>query len=123
MLLSLLVFMAVEAMQPASLPCAVEDAKMLTGRVVRYERLKMKTTIRLRNDARAFEDITLHHAKNGDPTSFFLINEQPFTRADWKRVEARKGMLWPAMRARVWMCGGGEVIIDWRPDETALAVK
>ena len=123
MLLSLLVFMAVEAMKPASLPCPTEEAKALSGRVVRYERTKTKTTIRIRNDARTFEDITVQHPKSGDPTPFYLINQQPFTRADWKRVEARKGMLWPAMRAHVWVCNTGEVLIDWRPDETALAVK
>jgi hypothetical protein len=124
MFLTLLMLMVVpEAMTPSNLPCAITEARALSGRVMRYERSRAKTVIRIRTDARTFEDITLHHPKNGDPTLFFLINHQPFTRADWRRLEARKGMLWPAMRAHVWICGSGDVIIDWQPDEAALVVK
>lgn len=124
MLLTLLVLMAApEVMTPSNLPCAITEARVLSGRVMRYERTRAKTVIRIRTDARTFEDITLQHPKNADPAPFFLINHQPFTRADWRRVEARKGMLWPAMRAHIWICGNGDMIIDWQPDETALAVK
>ena len=124
MVLALLVLMAFpDAMTPSNFVCTSGEAKTFSGRVMRYERSRAKTVIRIRTDARTFEEVTIQHPKSGDPSSSYLINQQPFTRNDWRRVEARKGMLWPAMRAHVSMCASGEVLVDWRPDESAIAVK
>ena len=124
MVLALLVFLAFpDTMTLPNLTCASGETRTFSGRVMRYERTRTKTVIRIRTDARTFEEVTIQHPKSGDPSSSYLINQQPFTRNDWKRVEARKGMLWPAMRAHVSSCASGEVLIDWRPDETAIAVK
>ena len=116
MLLALLALMAIpDAAMPPALPCAVHETKTIAGRVMRYDRSRTKTVLRIRTDARTFEDVTIQHPK-GDPSPVYLINQRPFARGDWKKLEARKGFLWPAMRATVMLCPGGEAIVDWHPD-------
>ena len=106
---------------PPSLRCPRDNTTSFTGRVLAYRRTPGRVLIRVRTDEETTEQFTLTHPKRGDAASLFLIDGQPFTKGDWRRVEARAGRLRPNMRATVWACyEGGEPKaekIDWRPAE------
>lgn len=104
---------------PPSLRCPRDHTTSFTGRVLAYRRTPGRVFIRVRTDEETTEQFTLAHPKRGDAASLFLIDGQPFTKGDWKRVEARAGKLRPGMRATVWACYEGDQPkaerIDWRP--------
>ena len=106
---------------PPSLRCPRDNTTSFTGRVLAYRRTPGRVLIRVRTDEETTEQFTLTHPKRGDAASLFLIDGQPFTKGDWKRIEARAGRLRPNMRATVWACyEGGQPKaerIDWRPSE------
>jgi hypothetical protein len=104
---------------PPSLRCPRDDTTSFTGRVLLYRRTPGRVLIRVRTDEETTEQFTLTHPKRGDAARLFLIDGQPFTKGDWKRIEARAGRLRPDMRATVWACYEGDQPkaerIDWRP--------
>ena len=38
---------------------------------------------------------------------------EPFTPAEWSRIESRKGVLREGTRASAWVCADGRVMVDW----------
>lgn len=104
-------------MPPAQIRCKADDVTVYFGRVISYTRTKTKTTLRIRTDYDTTETVTLAHPKNGDPSRWFLVTREPFRAADWKKIEVRRGVLRPGMRAHAWVCKDWKAIIDWRPDE------
>ncbi|HEX8155419.1 MAG TPA: rhodanese-like domain-containing protein, partial [Thermoanaerobaculia bacterium] len=101
-------------MPPAEIRCKADDVTVYNGRVISYSRTASRTTLKIRTDYDTTEVATI---KSSDPSRFFLMMRKPFTAADWKRIEVRKGVLRPGMRAHAWVCTDGRTLIDWRPDE------
>lgn len=106
---------------PASLKCDRNDLTSYHGKVLAYRRRKGSTFLRIRTDFDTTETVTLRHAGTEDPSKFYLLNGDPFTRNDWRLIEKRKKVLKPGMHANVWVCRGNPAIqpvVDWRPDDT-----
>jgi hypothetical protein len=106
---------------PASLKCDRNDLTVYDGKVVRYSRRQGSTFLRVRTNFDTSEEITLRHRGTDDPSRFYLLNGQPFTKSDWQRIEKRKRVLKLGMRANVWVCRDNPAIpavVDWRPDDT-----
>lgn len=108
-------------MPPAGLKCDRNDLTSYHGRVLAYRRHKGSTFLRIRTDFDTTETVTLRHPGTDDPSKFYLLNGDPFTRNDWRRIEKSKTVLKPGLRANVWVCRGNSTIppvVDWRPDDT-----
>jgi hypothetical protein len=108
-------------MPPAGLKCDRNDLTSYDGKVLAYRRRKGSTFLRMRTNFDTTEAVTLRHPGTDDPSVFYLLNGEPFTRNDWRRIEKRKKVLRHGMRANVWVCRGNPAIqpvVDWRPDDT-----
>ena len=100
---------------PAILKCDRSDLTLYDGRVLTYRRRKGTTFLRVRTSFDTTEAVTIRHP--GDPSEFFLINGEPFTKADWRRIEKAKGVLRYGVKANVWVCRGNpkiQPVVDWR---------
>lgn len=93
---------------PAALACK-EGVTSYSGPVTHYRRLRGKTVLII-----AGKTVTLHHRGSDDPSRFFLVDGTPFRENDWNRVETRKGELLPGLTATVWICAGGDTVVDWK---------
>ena len=105
---------------PSALKCDRSDVTLYDGRVLTYRRRKGSTFLRVRTSFDTTEVVTIHHRGTDDPAAFFLLNGEVFGRSDWRKIERRKGVLRPGMRANAWVCRGNPAIqpvIDWRPDD------
>jgi hypothetical protein len=71
------------------------------------------TTLRIHTDEDTTEQVSLSHPGTDDPSAHFRMLGEPFTPADWSRVESRKGVLRAGTRAAAWVCSDGRVMIDW----------
>lgn len=103
---------------PATLECDRSDVTLYDGRVLAYRRRKGKTFLRVRTSFDTTEEVSIIHPGTEDPSKFYLINGEPFTREDWKRIERRKGVLRDGMRANIWVCRDNpsvQPVVDWRP--------
>lgn len=101
---------------PAVLRCDRSDLTLYDGRVLTYRRKKGSTFLRVRTSFETTEAVTIRHPA-GDPSDFYLINGEAFTRVDWSRIEKRKGVLKPGVKANVWVCRGNpkiQPVVDWR---------
>ena len=98
---------------PESFTCDRNNLTVYTGAVTGYQRRTGATTLRIRTDADTTEQVSLTHAGSDDPSRFFRMLGEPFTPADWSRIESRKGVLRPDTRAAAWVCGDGRVMVDW----------
>ena len=109
---------------PAAVSCDRNQLTSWTGVVSGYERNRGSTQIQVDTDAETVEKITLEHPGSKDPSGQFLLLGEPFKKSDWKKIEIRRGMLNPGMRATVWLCEDDEfqAIIDWRPGEAKIGV-
>lgn len=108
-------------MPPAQLKCDRNDLTLYDGRVLVYRRRRGSTFLRMRTTFDTTEDVTIRHPRTIDPSQFYLINGEAFTKDDWSRIEKRAGVLKPGMRANVWVCRGNaaiQPIVDWQPDDT-----
>ncbi len=106
---------------PAALKCDRSDVTLYDGRVLAYRRRKGKTFLRIRTSFDTTEEVTVLHPGTDDASKFYLINSEPFTRDDWRRIERRKGVLRNGMHANVWVCRDNpsiQPVVDWRPDRT-----
>ena len=56
---------------------------------------------------------TLRHPGTDDPSAHFRMLGEPFTAADWNRIEVKKGVLRDGTRAAAWVCSDGRVMVDW----------
>ena len=113
-------------MPPSGLKCDRNDLTVYDGKVLAYRRRKGTTFLRIRTNFDTTEVVTIRHSRTDDPSQFYLINGGPFTRSDWRRIERRKTVLKPGMRANVWVCRGNPAIqpvVDWRPDDTGANPK
>ncbi len=90
---------------PSAVSCERSQLTFYAGRVTRFAKTKVKTTITIATDWETTETAT---AKS----PLYLVNGDPMKSSDWKRVG--KGT-----RANVWVCrqAGIEPVIDWRPGE------
>lgn len=103
---------------PASLKCDRSDVTLYDGRVLAYRRQRGKTFLRVRTSFGTTEQVTIRHQGTDDPSKYYLINGEPFTRGDWKRIETRRGVLKNGMRANIWVCRDNpsvQPVVDWRP--------
>jgi hypothetical protein len=108
-------------MPPSRLKCDRNDLTLYDGRVLAYRRRKGSTFLRIRTNFDTTEEVTIRHPATDDPSKFYLINGEPFTPADWRRIERRSKVLRPGMRANVWVCRDNpaiQPIVDWQPDDT-----
>ena len=106
---------------PSALKCDRNDLTLYDGRVLTYRRRKGSTYLRIRTNFDTTEVVTIRHPATDDPSEFFLLNGESFTRSDWRRIAKGKNVLRPGIRANVWVCRGNPAIqpvVDWRPDDT-----
>jgi hypothetical protein len=108
-------------MPSSGLKCDRNDLTLYDGRVLAYRRRKGSTYLRIRTSFDTTEEVTIRHPATDDPSKFYLINGQPFTRSDWRRIERRQKVLKTGMRANVWVCRDNpsiQPVVDWQPDDT-----
>ena len=98
---------------PEAFACAPNDLTAYTGVVVRYQRERERTTLRIRTDWDTTEDVTVAHPGAADAAALYRYAGRPFTPADWVRIESSAGTLRPSTRATAWVCHDGKVLIDW----------
>ncbi|OGA98856.1 MAG: hypothetical protein A3E25_23575 [Burkholderiales bacterium RIFCSPHIGHO2_12_FULL_69_20] len=101
---------------PAEVDCPRDHLTVYIGQVQRYQRGPGRTTMRIRTDEATNETVTIAHPGSSDPSRWFLIERQPFTAADWARIEQRPGQLREGVRAAAWVCDDGRnPVVDWQP--------
>jgi hypothetical protein len=108
-------------MPSPELKCDRNDLTLYDGRVLSYRRRRGSTFLRIRTNFDTTEEVTIRHPATDDPSKFYLLNGQPFTKSDWRRIERRSKVLRPGMRANVWVCRDNptiQPIVDWQPDDT-----
>ena len=98
---------------PEAFACAANDLTAYTGVVVRYQRERERTTLRIRTDWDTNEDVTVTHPGAADAAAFYRYAGRPFTATDWARIESSPGVLRPSTRATAWVCTDGTVLVDW----------
>jgi hypothetical protein len=98
---------------PESFTCDRNDLTVYTGVVVDYRRRTGTTTLRIHTDEDTTERVSLAHPGSDDPSRFFRMMGEPFTPADWSRIESRKGVLRAGTRAAAWVCSDGRAMVDW----------
>lgn len=108
---------------PASVNCDRNKLTVYSGRVTKYSRKRGKTTITIATDWDTTETVTLRHAGSDDPSRDYVVLGTPFTPSDWNRIESKKGVLHPGLRANAWVCTGGRTIIDWQPGSRGRAAE
>ena len=98
---------------PESFACDRNNLTVYTGVVVGYRRRTGATTLRIHTDENTTERVSLTHRGSDDPSRFFRMMGEPFTPADWGRIESRKGVLRAGTRAAAWVCSDGRTMVDW----------
>ena len=102
---------------PDAVKCDPNELTSFAGKVATYRRGKDMTVLVMHTSADTVETIKIPHGDK-DPRHWYLIEGQPFTAADWKRIESKKGVLRPDVSAIAWVCTDGATIVDWRPGTT-----
>lgn len=105
------------------LSCDRNHTTSFTGRVTAYARTSRHIYIRVRTDEQTTEQFTIALRRGEDASKKFLFQGEAFRRSDWQKVESRRGVLKPRMRAIIWACRDDQddfraELIDWRPAET-----
>jgi len=106
------------------LECDRSDLTLYDGRITAYRRRKGSTFLRISTNFDTTEQVTIRHpgrSESYDPSRFYRINGQAFSKTDWSRIERRTGVLRSGMRANVWVCRGNpsiQPVVDWQPDDT-----
>ena len=106
---------------PPNLKCDRNDLTSYDGRVIAYRRRRGSTFLRIRTNSDTTEEVTVRHPATDDPSEFYLIEGNTFTKSDWRRIERSRKVLRPGMRANVWVCRGDatvQPVVDWQPDDT-----
>ena len=98
---------------PESFACDRNNLTVYTGVITSYSRRTGTTTLRIRTDSDTTEQVSLTHPGTDDPSPHFRMLGEPFTQADWNKIESRKGVLRPGTRAAAWVCSTGQVMVDW----------
>lgn len=107
---------------PAGVTCDRNNLTVYAGRVTKYSRKRGKTSITVATDWDTTETVVLRHTGD-DPSRDYLVLGTPFTPNDWNRIESKKGVLHPGMRANVWVCTGGRTTVDWQPGTRGRAAE
>lgn len=104
---------------PVGLACDRNDLTSFAGVVSSYQRRNNRTRLIMKTDDGTTETFTLPTAKQAALQKRFLMVGGGFTAPDWRRIEARAGVLVPGTRAIVWVCSAAKrsVTVDWRPVE------
>ena len=108
-------------MPPSNLKCDRSELTLYDGRVTAYRRRRGSTFLRIRTNSDTTEEVTIRHPATDDPSEFYLLEGNPFTKSDWRRIEKRRKVLRPHMRANVWVCRGDasvQPVVEWRPGDT-----
>jgi rhodanese-related sulfurtransferase len=103
---------------PSAVKCDRNQLTSYAGKAKTYRRAKGKTTIVIDTSANTVETVTLRHAGSDDASRSYLIEGKPFTKADWKRIESKKGVLRKDVSLVAWVCTNGATVVDWRPGVT-----
>ena len=106
---------------PPGLTCDRSDLTSYDGRVIAYRRRKGSTFLRIRTNSDTTEEVTIRHPATDDPSEFYLLRGESFTKSDWRRIEKSRNVLRPGMRANVWVCRDHptvQPVVDWQPDDT-----
>jgi hypothetical protein len=98
---------------PDTFACDRNNLTVYTGVVRTYQRRAGSTTLQIRTDFDTTEQVTLRHPGTDDPSAHFRMLGEPFTAADWNRIEVKKGVLRDGTRAAAWVCSDGRVMVDW----------
>ena len=98
---------------PETFACDPNNLTAYTGVVRNYQRRVGSTTLQIRTDFETTEQVSLSHPGTDDPSSMFRMMGEPFTAADWNRIESRKGVLRAGTRAAAWVCSDGRAMVDW----------
>jgi hypothetical protein len=98
---------------PQTFACDRNNLTVYTGVVRTYQRRAGSTTLQIRTDFDTTEQVTLRHPGTDDPSALFRMLGEPFTAADWNRIEVKKGVLRDGTRAAAWVCSDGRVMVDW----------
>lgn len=98
---------------PDTFACDRNTLTAYTGVVTNYQRRVGETTLQIRTDFDTTEQVTLRHPGTDDPSAHFRMLGEPFTAADWNRIESQKGVLRAGTRAAAWVCNDGRVMVDW----------
>jgi hypothetical protein len=102
------------------LKCDRNDLTLYDGRVLSYRRRRGSTFLRIRTNFDTTEEVTIRHPATDDPSEFYRLKGESFTKSDWRRIEKRRGVLRPGMRANVWVCRDNptvQPVVDWQPDD------
>lgn len=103
-------------MPPADSACPRDQLTLYAGEVLGYSRGPGRTEIRIRTDWQTTEAVVLKHPGSADPSRWFRIERQPFTAADWPRIEHKAGQLRSGVRVAAWVCDDGRnATVDWTP--------
>ncbi|MDP2004960.1 MAG: hypothetical protein Q8K45_04730 [Rubrivivax sp.] len=103
-------------MPPPGGACPPDHLTLYAGSVLKYSRRPGQTEVQIRTDWQTTESVRLKHPGSDDPSRWFLIDRQPFTAADWPRIELKAGQLRPDMRVAAWVCDDGRnATLDWAP--------
>ena len=108
-------------MPPPNLKCDRDALTSYDGRVIAYRRRRGSTFLRIRTNSDTTEEVTIRHPATDDPSEFYLLEGRSFTKSDWRRIERRRGVLRPGMRANVWACRDNptvQPVVDWQPNDT-----
>lgn len=98
---------------PEAFACEPNDLTAYTGVVVRYQREREGTTLRIHTDWDTTEDVAVPYHGAADAAASFRYAGRPFTAKDWQRIELSTGVLRPSTRATAWVCTDGKVLVDW----------
>src|SRR5262245_49001948 len=85
---------------PETVTCSRDHLTSFTGKVLSMKRQLGSTRIRMRTDEETSEQFNLRHDKD-DPSEWFLMWGEKFTRDDWTRIETEKRQLRPNLRATI----------------------
>ena len=104
-------------MPPKAVTCDRNQLTAYSGRVTDYRRDPAATEITIHTDWDTVETVLVRHAGGDGPITHFLIGGEPFSQADWPRIESAPGRLIGGMRATAWECADGHTatLVDWRP--------
>ncbi|MCA1616876.1 MAG: hypothetical protein LC800_22895 [Acidobacteria bacterium] len=105
---------------PSELRCDRSSLTSYDGRVIAYRRRNGSTFLRIRTNSDTTEEVVIRHPATDDPSGFYLLKGELFTKSDWRLIEKRRKVLRPGMRANVWVCRDNptvQPVVDWQPDD------
>jgi hypothetical protein len=98
---------------PDAIGCSRDELTVYTGRVTSYRRRPDRLTLVIRTDADTTERVVVRPPAGGDFTRVFRLRGGPFAGSDWNQIESSGGRPRAGLRAAVWVCANGPVLVDW----------